>query len=173
MLLADLKKLAGKLNIEGASTMRKGELVAAIEKAQSSSQAKTAEPAEKSESGNRRDNGNESREDRREWRGRNDRNDRTDRNDRNGDRRDNNRNRFDRNRNRRDRSDEFEVGEDDVLVPAAGIVDILENYAFVRTTGYLPGPNDVYVSLGLVKKYGLRKGDAITGQVKQIGRAHV
>jgi transcription termination factor Rho len=167
MLLADLKKLAGKLNIEGASTMRKGELVAAIEKAQSSSQAKTAEPAEKSESGNRRDNGNESREDRREWRGRNDRNDRTDRNDRNGDRRDNNRNRFDRNRNRRDRSDEFEVGEDDVLVPAAGIVDILENYAFVRTTGYLPGPNDVYVSLGLVKKYGLRKGDAITGQVKQ------
>jgi transcription termination factor Rho len=43
----------------------------------------------------------------------------------------------------------------------------LDNYAFVRTTGYLPGPNDVYVSLGLVKKYGLRKGDAITGQVKQ------
>ena len=53
------------------------------------------------------------------------------------------------------------------MVPAAGIVDILDNYAFVRTTGYLPGPNDVYVSLGLVKKYGLRKGDAITGQVKQ------
>lgn len=164
MLLADLKKLAGKLNIEGASGMRKSELVAAIQKAQSSSSAKAAAPAEAADAGSRTEGRSEQRDDRREWRGRNDRNDR---NDRNGDRRDNNRNRFDRNRNRRDRSDEFEIGEDDILVPAAGIVDILENYAFVRTTGYLPGPNDVYVSLGLVKKYGLRKGDAITGQVKQ------
>ncbi|MCH1447907.1 MAG: transcription termination factor Rho, partial [Candidatus Nanopelagicales bacterium] len=37
----------------------------------------------------------------------------------------------------------------------------------VRTGGYLPGPNDVYVSLSLVRKYNLRKGDAITGQVRQ------
>ena len=29
--------------------------------------------------------------------------------------------------------------EDDVLVPAAGILDVLDNYAFVRTSGYLPG----------------------------------
>ena len=53
--------------------------------------------------------------------------------------------------------------EDDVLVPVAGILDILDNYAFVRTSGYLPGPNDVYVSLAQVRKSGLRKGDAITG----------
>ena len=57
--------------------------------------------------------------------------------------------------------------EDDVLVPVAGIVDILDNYAFVRTSGYLPGPNDVYVSLSMVRKYGLRKGDAVTGAVRQ------
>jgi transcription termination factor Rho len=63
--------------------------------------------------------------------------------------------------------DEPEVREDDVLVPVAGIVDILESYAFVRTSGYLPGPADVYVSLAQVKKYGLRKGDAVVGQVKQ------
>jgi transcription termination factor Rho len=62
---------------------------------------------------------------------------------------------------------EIEVTEDDVLVPVAGIVDILENYAFVRTSGYLPGPNDVYVSLSMVRRYGLRKGDAVTGAVKQ------
>ena len=37
------------------------------------------------------------------------------------------------------------ITEDDVLVPAAGILDVLDNYAFVRTGGYLPGPNDVYV----------------------------
>ncbi|HEY3507980.1 MAG TPA: transcription termination factor Rho, partial [Kribbella sp.] len=48
-----------------------------------------------------------------------------------------------------------------------GILDVLDNYAFVRTSGYLPGPNDVYVALSMVKRYGLRKGDAITGAVKQ------
>ncbi|MBF4162828.1 transcription termination factor Rho [Nocardioides sp. CBS4Y-1] len=59
------------------------------------------------------------------------------------------------------------VLEDDVLVPAAGILDVLDNYAFVRTSGYLPGPDDVYVSLSMVRKYGMRRGDAVTGQVRQ------
>lgn len=65
--------------------------------------------------------------------------------------------------------DEFEteINEDDVLIPIAGILDVLDNYAFVRTTGYLPGPSDVYVSLGQVKKYNLRKGDAVVGAIKQ------
>ncbi|WP_407662246.1 transcription termination factor Rho [Microbacterium timonense] len=65
--------------------------------------------------------------------------------------------------------DEFEteIGEDDVLIPIAGILDVLDNYAFVRTTGYLPGQSDVYVSLGQVKKYNLRKGDAVVGAIKQ------
>ncbi|MFK3834216.1 transcription termination factor Rho [Microbacterium sp. NPDC087868] len=66
-------------------------------------------------------------------------------------------------------TDEFdtEIGEDDVLIPVAGILDVLDNYAFVRTTGYLAGPSDVYVSLGQVKKYNLRKGDAVVGSIKQ------
>jgi transcription termination factor Rho len=59
------------------------------------------------------------------------------------------------------------IGEDDVLVPVGGIIDILDNYAFVRTAGYLPSPNDVYVSLAQVRRYGLRKGDAVTGAVRQ------
>ena len=63
--------------------------------------------------------------------------------------------------------DEFEVHEDDVLLPVAGILDLLDNYAFVRTSGYLPGSNDVYVSLAQVKKHGLRKGDAVVGAIKQ------
>ncbi|MEU3560863.1 transcription termination factor Rho [Kitasatospora sp. NPDC006786] len=62
---------------------------------------------------------------------------------------------------------EPQIGEDDVLIPVAGILDILDNYAFVRTSGYLPGQNDVYVSLAQVRKNGLRKGDAITGAVRQ------
>ncbi|GGQ02269.1 transcription termination factor Rho [Actinomadura coerulea] len=73
-----------------------------------------------------------------------------------------------RNRGRgRERYEEPVVTEDDVLIPVAGILDILDNYAFVRTTGYLPGPNDVYVSLAQVRKNGLRKGDVITGAVRQ------
>jgi transcription termination factor Rho len=64
-------------------------------------------------------------------------------------------------------SPDTEIRDDDVLLPVAGILDVLDNYAFVRTSGYLAGPNDVYVSLSLVRKYGLRRGDAITGVVRQ------
>ena len=64
-------------------------------------------------------------------------------------------------------NDEPELTEDDVLIPVAGILDVLDNYAFLRTTGYLPGPGDVYVALGQVKRYGLRKGDAVLGAVRQ------
>ena len=94
---------------------------------------------------------------------------------RGGGRNSRNRNRYrDRDRDRRrggggnDREEaEPEISPDDVLISVAGILDVLENYAFVRTSGYLPGPNDVYVSLGQVKKYGLRKGDAVVGAIRQ------
>ena len=59
-----------------------------------------------------------------------------------------------------------QIAEDDVLVPVAGILDILDNYAFVRTTGYLPGSSDIYVPLQMVKRNNLRKGDAVTGSIK-------
>ncbi len=89
--------------------------------------------------------------------------------DRDDDRRNRNRRgRFrDRDRRRNQEDSEPEILEDDVLIPVAGILDVLDNYAFLRTSGYLPGPNDVYVSLGQVKKYGLRKGDAIIGSIRQ------
>ncbi|MGN6326927.1 transcription termination factor Rho [Pseudolysinimonas sp.] len=75
----------------------------------------------------------------------------------------------DRKRGRGGQNDEIEpeISDDDVLIPVAGILDVLDNYAFVRTTGYLPGPSDVYVSLGQVKKYNLRKGDAVVGAIRQ------
>ncbi len=80
-----------------------------------------------------------------------------------------NRNRQRNKRRSNTQNDEFEpeIGEDDVLIPIAGVLDVLDNYAFVRTSGYLPGTSDVYVSLGQVKKYNLRKGDAIVGAIKQ------
>ena len=99
-----------------------------------------------------RDRDYDERDDRR---GRNsERNDRAERNERNE--------RTDRNVEREQRHEEPK--ED--LVPVAGIVDVLDSYAFVRTSGYLPGPNDVYVSMGQVKKYGLRKGDAVHGSIR-------
>ncbi|OMC11562.1 transcription termination factor Rho [Mycolicibacter heraklionensis] len=63
-------------------------------------------------------------------------------------------------------SGEAELREDDVVQPVAGILDVLDNYAFVRTSGYLAGPNDVYVSMNMVRKNGLRRGDAVTGAVR-------
>ena len=74
-----------------------------------------------------------------------------------------------RERKRRGQGDDLEpeLTEDDVLLPIAGILDVLDNYAFVRTSGYLPGTGDVYVSLGQVKKYHLRKGDAVVGAIRQ------
>ncbi|MFJ4964110.1 hypothetical protein EES43_20480 [Streptomyces sp. ADI96-02] len=70
-------------------------------------------------------------------------------------------------RGRDDFASDVQVADDDVLIPVAGILDILDNYAFIRTSGYLPGPNDVYVSLAQVRKNGLRKGDHVTGAVRQ------
>ncbi|BDZ57222.1 transcription termination factor Rho [Barrientosiimonas humi] len=73
----------------------------------------------------------------------------------------------------RGRGDDFgevdtQVREDDVLVPVAGILDVLDNYGFVRTSGFLPGPGDVYVPMGMVKKNGMRKGDAVTGKIRAL-----
>ena len=72
-----------------------------------------------------------------------------------------------RDRSRRNSDADPEIFEDDILLPVAGVLEVLDNYAFVRTSGYLAGANDVYVSLGQVKKYNLRKGDAVVGAIKQ------
>jgi transcription termination factor Rho len=129
---------------------------------------------QQSDRGDRQQQGDRQQGDRQNDRQQNDRqqqNDRGDRqqqneldNDRSG------RNRYrDRKRRGPGTGDDFEpeITEDDVLIPVAGILDVLDNYAFVRTSGYLPGNNDVYVSLGQVKKYNLRKGDAVVGAIRQ------
>ncbi|MCH9719634.1 MAG: transcription termination factor Rho [Actinomycetia bacterium] len=84
-----------------------------------------------------------------------------------GQRRSRRRGRDRNNRRGRDRDAEPVINDDDVLVPVAGILDVLDNYAFVRTSGYLPGPDDVYVSLSMVRRLGMRKGDAVTGVIRQ------
>ncbi|MFJ4658434.1 transcription termination factor Rho [Nocardia sp. NPDC088792] len=158
-----------------------------------SNAADTAEKAEQDGGERRRDrsnqngggqnqqsqNGTARGNDRNSNRGNDRGNDRNDRNDRNNDDdeeggRGRRGRRFRERRRGRDREGtaaggetrEMEIREDDVLQPVAGILDVLDNYAFVRTSGYLAGPNDVYVSMNLVRKNGLRRGDAITGAVR-------
>ncbi|WP_169252106.1 transcription termination factor Rho [Brevibacterium sp. 'Marine'] len=115
---------------------------------------------------NDRDGGND-RGNRNDRGGNNDRNDRRNRNNDDDDRGGNRRGRG-RDRKRRGRgNDEPEIRNDDVLIPVGGILDVHDNYAFLRTSGYLPGPNDVYLSASMVRKNGLRKGDAVAGAIRQ------
>ncbi|MEY3115410.1 MAG: hypothetical protein RL611_124 [Actinomycetota bacterium] len=204
LLLPELKKIAANLGIEGASDMKKPDLVQAISDLQAANReaarlerearraarmqrrnrnsdndgdgdedstdsdndevAQSDDSTERNSSeGSSSDNGRDNRGYDRDRDFRRDRHrDRGDRGDRGRDR---HRDRGDRGERGRDR--EIVISEDDVLLPVGGLLDILENYAFIRTGGYLPGPNDVYVSLHQVRRYGLRKGDVVTGQVRQ------
>ena len=53
------------------------------------------------------------------------------------------------------------------LMFRSGILEIMqEGYGFLRTSGYLPGPEDIYVSPSQIKRFGLRVGDEVLGQVR-------
>ena len=181
MTLPKLKTVATQLGVDGAAKMKKDDLVEAIADLQAKNrEAAKAEREARREARNKSkkeakssnnsasnedsdDDGEDSSPQSNTERG--NRNERFDRHDRHARGRDRNR---DRNRDRGPREErEPVIGEDDVLVPVGGLLDILDSYAFIRTAGYLPGPNDVYVSLQQVRKNGLRKGDVVTGQVRQ------
>ena len=191
MAIADLKKTAVQLGIEEATTLKKAELVQAIGDLQAANReaAKNEREARRMERQNNRNNRNNNTDNSANTANNSDDfddNDSGSNPNNNSDRGDNNR-RFsreggrdnhrgrdrgnrDRNRNRdRGFREEREVviSEDDVLLPVGGLLDILDSFAFIRTGGYLPTPNDVYVSLQQVRKYGLRKGDVITGSVRE------
>lgn len=127
---------------------------------------------ERPENNNERNDRGGERNDRNDRNGdRSDRNDRGDRNDRSerGNRR-NRRNR--RDRDNRDNRDDNVAPED--LQPVAGILDIVDsNVAFVRTTGYHASSADVFVSNQMIRRLGLRRGDAIVGQVKMREQTNV
>ena len=189
MALSDLKKVAGQLGIENAATLKKAELVQSIGDLQAANReaAKNEREARRMERQNNRNNknnnaeadDNESSQDSSPNNSNNNSSggygdsDRGDNNRRFGNRDNNRRDRGrdrnrDRNRDRGQREErEIVIGPDDVLLPVGGLLDILDSFAFIRTGGYLPSPNDVYVSLQQVRKYGLRKGDVITGSVRE------
>ena len=169
MTLPKLKAVAAQLGIEGGAKLKKEGLVEAI----SDLQAKNREEAKAEREARREARNNRKKEapaknsapesDDEDGDSESDSNSRRDRGRDRG--RDRNRGR-DRDRGPREEREPV-ISDDDVLVPVGGLLDILESYAFIRTAGYLPGPNDVYVSLQQVCRNGLRKGDVVTGQVRQ------
>ena len=175
MTLPKLKEVASQLGIEGAAKLKKDELVTAIADLQAANREaakaerearRAARDAKRNNRDRNTENNSQDSDDDSADSGENDSSDNSS-HDRFGGRGRRDRNRG-RNRDRGHREDrEPVISEDDVLVPVGGLVDILENYSFIRTAGYLPSPNDVYVSQGQVRKYGLRKGDVVTGQVRQ------
>jgi transcription termination factor Rho len=189
MALSDLKKVAVQLGIENASTLKKAELVQSISDLQAANReaAKNEREARRMERQNNRNNKNNLAEADESESGQDNSSNYSSNNSSGGygdsDRGDNNRRFGNRDHNRRDRGRdrnrdrnrdrgnreerEIIIGPDDVLLPVGGLLDILDSFAFIRTGGYLPSPNDVYVSLQQVRKYGLRKGDVITGSVRE------
>ena len=185
MALGDLKKVAGQLGIENASTLKKAELVQSIADLQAANReaAKNEREARRMERQNNRNNRNNSAEADSNDSGPDNSSDNSSNSYSDAERSDNNRRFGNRDNNRRDRGRdrgrdrnrdrghreerEIIIGPDDVLLPVGGLLDILDSFAFIRTGGYLPSPNDVYVSLQQVRKYGLRKGDVITGSVRE------
>ena len=191
MLLPQLREVAAQLGVEGPGKMKKDALVQAISDLQAANREaakleretrraernnnrnKKREAAEDSEESSTSNNTNHSNSEERNSERDNDRG-QSDGGDRDSNsRRDRGRDRGrergrDRTRDRNTREEREPVlSEDDILVPVGGLVDIMESYAFIRTGGYLPGPNDVYISLQQVRRYALRKGDVVTGAVRQ------
>ena len=185
MALGDLKKVAVQLGIENATTLKKAELVQSISDLQAANREaakneREARRMERQNNRNNRNNNNENEDNEASQEGSASNSsggygdsDRGENNRRFGHRDNNRRDRGrdrnrDRNRDRGHREErEIVIGPDDVLLPVGGLLDILDSFAFIRTGGYLPSPNDVYVSLQQVRKYGLRKGDVITGSVRE------
>jgi transcription termination factor Rho len=79
--------------------------------------------------------------------------------------------REDRRRQREERRQREQESREEEIATApsrTGILDTLsEGYGFLRTNGYLPGPDDVYVSMSQIRRFALRRGDQVSGPIRQ------
>jgi transcription termination factor Rho len=58
--------------------------------------------------------------------------------------------------------------DDRPSIPCTGILDVLpDGFGFLRTSGFTQGDRDVYVSLSQIRRFGLRRGDMVAGQVRE------
>ena len=61
-----------------------------------------------------------------------------------------------------------DLAEDDVKTNGSGVLEVLKDgFGFMRApeANYLPGPDDIYVDPNLIRKYGLKTGDTISGEI--------
>jgi transcription termination factor Rho len=162
-VIAELQEIAGGLGVEGHQRLRKGELIDAIltaangqepaAKANAETTTTEAPPREAPSGGGERGDG----------RGRPQ-----------GGPREGGRQRLSREERRRFREErrqrEMEEREREIAEAPVrtGILDVLpEGYGFLRTQGYLPSAEDIYVSLSQIRRFALRKGDTVTGGIRQ------
>src|SRR6201988_1836322 len=62
-----------------------------------------------------------------------------------------------------------QLAENDVPISADGVLEVLsDGFGFLRSpeANYLPGPDDIYVSPNQVRRFGLRTGDTVEGQIR-------
>ena len=65
----------------------------------------------------------------------------------------------------------FKIIQDEInrkeIVYGSGVLDILsEGYGFLRSTNYTSGPDDIYVSPSQIKRFDIREGDVVSGQIR-------
>ncbi|WP_327075267.1 transcription termination factor Rho [Kitasatospora purpeofusca] len=135
LLKADLHQLASALGIQGAARLRKGELVEAITSTRSTSTHSTPTRSTPTRSAVRPSAPTEVPRP------------------------------AQRARARSDGPAQPDTAAASDLLPVAGVLDIREGHAVLRTSGYLPGPTDVHLPAGQVRALGLRTGDVLTGAV--------
>lgn len=62
-----------------------------------------------------------------------------------------------------------QLADNDVPISGQGVLEILpDGFGFLRApeSNYLPGPDDIYVSPSQVRRFGLRTGDTVEGQIR-------
>jgi transcription termination factor Rho len=62
-----------------------------------------------------------------------------------------------------------QLAENDVAIYGSGVLEVLQDgFGFLRSpeSNYLPGPDDIYVSPSQVRRFALRTGDTVEGQVR-------
>jgi transcription termination factor Rho len=62
-----------------------------------------------------------------------------------------------------------QLAEDDVDIIGGGVLEVLQDgFGFLRSpeSNYLPGPDDIYVSPSQIRRFSLRTGDTVDGQIR-------
>jgi transcription termination factor Rho len=173
--LAELREIASTLQLRGYQRMKKADLVDLIVGAGGPAGNGSTNGNGATHGGD--DRGGGDRGERERSRERHD--DRSDRGDRNptededgndgGGNDGGNRNRSKRDRRRKNRPGSEAAPENlDEAEVREGVLDLLpEGYGFLRTTGYLAGDKDVYVSQSFVRRFNLRRGDKVSGPIRR------